>query len=263
MTFLSYINWDIAPEIFSFSFLTLRWYGLLFAAGFVIGYRIMEWVFKCENIDIKLLDSLTMTMVLSTVIGARLGHCLFYSPDYYLANPIEILKVWEGGLASHGAAIGIILGLFIFAKRFPQISFMWILDRIVITIALAGMFIRLGNLMNSEIYGVETDLPWAFIFSNIDNVPRHPTQIYEALSYLFVFLILFFKYKKEKQNIKPGWLFGTFLIGIFSARFIIEFFKENQVPFEDFLPLNMGQLLSVPFVLMGIYFAFFKKTSEN
>ena len=259
MNILAYINWSISPEIFSFGFLTLRWYGILFAAGFVIGYRIMEWVFRNENIDFKILDSLTMTMVLSTVIGARLGHCLFYSPEFYLSNPIEILKVWEGGLASHGAGVGIIFGLYIFTKKFPHIKLLWILDRIVITIALAGMFIRLGNLMNSEIVGIETTVPWAFIFENLDDLPRHPTQIYEAFLYLLVFIFLIFKYKKEKMNTKSGELFGYFLIGIFSARFIVEYFKENQVPFEDVLPINLGQILSIPFILLGIYFVFLKK----
>ena len=260
---LSFINWGISPEIFSLGFLTLRWYGLLFAAGFVIGYRIMEWIFKVENIDIKILDSLTMTMVFSTVIGARLGHCLFYSPEYYLLNPIEILKVWEGGLASHGAAFGIIIGLFIFAKRFPDIKYLWILDRIVITIALAGFFIRMGNLMNSEIYGLPTEQPWAFIFENIDNIPRHPTQIYEALSYLAIFIFLFLKYKKEKVDIIAGKLFGYFLMLVFGARFIIENLKENQVPFEDILPINMGQILSIPFILVGVYFSFIYKNNKS
>ena len=253
---LAYINWNISPEIFSLSFLTLRWYGLLFAAGFVVGYRIMEWIFKLENINIKLLDSLTMTMVFSTVIGARLGHCLFYQPEYYLTHPIDILKVWEGGLASHGAGIGIIIGLLIFVKRFPQIKYLWILDRIVLTIALAGFFIRMGNLMNSEIYGLPTSVPWAFVFENIDNIPRHPTQIYEALSYLAIFIFLFNMYRKRKAEIKEGKLFGYFLILVFGARFIIEALKENQVAFESILPINMGQILSIPFVLVGIYFVF-------
>lgn len=257
MQSLSYIHWGISPDIFSLSFLTLRWYGLLFAAGFVIGYRIMEWVFKSENINIKLLDSLTMTMVFSTVIGARLGHCLFYQPAYYLANPIDIIKVWEGGLASHGAAFGILIGLYIFVKRFPEIKLIWVLDRIVITIALAGFFIRMGNLMNSEIFGLPTDVSWAFIFDNVDNIPRHPTQIYEAFSYLTIFIFLFFKYKNNKVNLKKGYLFGYFMMLVFSARFIIETFKENQVPFESILPINMGQILSIPFILAGIYFAFF------
>ncbi len=259
MNLIAQIHWGISPEIFSFSFLTLRWYGLLFAAGFVVGYRIMEWIFKKEGYDHKFLDNLTMTMVLSTVIGARLGHCLFYSPEYYLSNPIEILKVWEGGLASHGAAFGIILGLFIFVKRFSQFSFIWILDRIVITIALAGMFIRLGNLMNSEILGIPSDMPWAFVFENIDNIPRHPAQLYESIAYLFIFIFLFFKYKAKKAEIKSGFLFGSFLIGVFGARFILEYFKENQVAFEETMLLNMGQILSIPFVLIGLYFVFIYK----
>jgi len=263
MNLLSYIDWSIAPEIFSLSFLTLRWYGLLFAAGFVIGFRIMEWIFRIENYDIKILDNLTMTMVLSTVIGARLGHCLFYSPEYYLSNPIEILKIWEGGLASHGAGFGIILGLYIFVKRFPQFSFLWILDRIVITIALAGMFIRLGNLMNSEILGIPSDLPWAFIFHNIDEIPRHPAQLYESIAYLFIFIFLFFKYKKEKAEIRSGFLFGSFLMGIFGVRFFLEFLKENQVGFEETMFLNMGQILSIPFFLIGIYFVFIYKNDKK
>lgn len=260
MLSLSYIYWGISPEIFSLGFLTLRWYGLLFAAGFVVGYRIMEWVFKIENVNIKLLDSLTMTMVFSTVIGARLGHCLFYQPEFYLSNPLEIIKVWEGGLASHGAGVGIIIGLYIFYRRFKEVDFLWILDRIVITIALAGFFIRMGNLMNSEIFGLPTDVSWAFIFENIDNIPRHPTQIYEALSYLAIFIFLFFIYKKEKQDIQKGKLFGYFMMLVFGARFVIETFKENQVPFEEILAINMGQILSIPFIIAGIYFAFFYKS---
>lgn len=255
------INWDVSPIIFEFGFLKLRWYGLLFALGFVVGYYIMEWIFKIEGKPQKEMESLTFTMVLSTVIGARLGHCLFYAPEYYLSDPIEILKVWEGGLASHGAAIGILIGLFLFVnKRKNEFSYMWILDRIAIVIALAGSFIRLGNLFNSEILGKPADIPWSISFPAINDLtPRHPTQIYESVSYLIIFLILFFTYNKKRENVRPGLVFGLFLILVFGARFIIEYFKENQSLFESGMMFNMGQLLSVPLVLAGLWLVFLKK----
>ncbi len=204
-----------------------------------------------------MLDTLTTYMVVGTVVGARLGHCLFYQPDYYLANPIEILKVWEGGLASHGAGIAIPLVLWLFARKAKK-PYLWILDRIVIVVALAGFFIRMGNLMNSEIYGIETSLPWGFIFERWnETVPKHPTQIYEALSYFIIFLILYTLYRKKGTSLKPGFLFGFFLAVLFSVRFLIEFIKEPQVGFEQTMVLNMGQLLSIPFVLLGIYLLFF------
>ena len=255
------IHWDVSPIIFEIGFLKLRWYGLLFALGFFIGYYIMEWIFKLENKPAKDLESLTLTMVLSTVIGARLGHCLFYAPGHYLSNPIEILKVWEGGLASHGAAIGILLGLFLFVrKRSDNYTYLWILDRISIVIALAGVFIRLGNLFNSEIVGKEADVPWAFVFERLgDNIPRHPTQIYESLSYLLIAILLFITYNSKRENTKPGLVFGLFLVLLWGARFGIEFFKENQEAFEAGMALNMGQLLSIPLILVGFFLIFRKK----
>lgn len=259
------VVWDVSPVMFTFpDWLPLlgdrevRWYGLLFAASFIFGYMIMQRVFKREKMPIEVLDQLSTYMLIATVVGARLGHCLFYEPAYYLANPIEILKVWEGGLASHGAAVGIIIALIIFSKKHNK-TFFWTIDRIVIVVALAGFLIRMGNLMNSEIFGHATTLPWGFYFIKYHDVtmhadPRHPTQIYEGIVYLATFFFLLRSYFKggmgEKQ---PGFLFGWFLMLIFGSRFFVEFLKEPQVGFESSMALNMGQWLSIPFVLAGFY----------
>jgi prolipoprotein diacylglyceryl transferase len=192
-------------------------------------------------------------MVVGTVIGARLGHCLFYEPEYYLSNPLLILKVWEGGLASHGAAVGILLALYLLSRKIKK-PYLWILDRVVIVVALAGFCIRMGNLMNSEIYGNVTNLPWGFIFAREnETLAKHPTQIYEGLSYLAIFFLLYFIFIRKAKSLKPGYIFGLFLILLFSVRFIIEFIKEPQVGFEANMALNMGQLLSIPFILTGFY----------
>jgi len=250
------IVWNVDPEIFRIGSLAVRWYGLLFALGFVFGYIIMGKIFKAEHIPPKVLDTLTTYMVVGTVIGARLGHCLFYEPEYYMKNPIMILKVWEGGLASHGAAIGILLALYLLSRKIKK-PYMWILDRVVIVVALAGLCIRMGNLMNSEIYGTETTLPWGFIFAREnETVAKHPTQIYEGLSYLLIFFVLYYIYRKNTKNLKPGLIFGLFLILLFGVRFFIEFIKEPQVGFEANMSLNMGQLLSIPFILVGIVIVF-------
>lgn len=258
---LLYINWNPNPEIFSIGPISVRWYGLLFAAGFFVGYFIMLRIFKKEQIPQSVLEKLTTYMFVSTVIGARLGHCFFYDPSYYLSNPIEIFKIWEGGLASHGAAIGIIIALIILSRK-TSMPVLWYLDRIVIVVALAGMFIHLGNLMNSEIVGTQTDLPWGFYFlrnydPEISQVPRHPSQLYEALSYLFIFAFLLIYYYKRFPKFRDGQLFGMFLILVFGARFLIEYVKEVQVNFEESLILNMGQTLSIPFVLLGTAILFY------
>jgi prolipoprotein diacylglyceryl transferase len=249
---INYITWNVNPEIFHLGSLSVRWYGLLFAAGFFFGYLIMAKFFRKENIPLKELDRLTTYMVIGTIIGARLGHCLFYEPAYYLAHPLEILKVWEGGLASHGAALGIILAIYLFSRKSTQ-TFLWTIDRIVIVVALSGVLIRLGNLMNSEIFGKPSGLPWAFVFIRDNNIPRHPTQIYEALAYLITFGYLLRHYYRQNGNPRPGFLFGMFMILIFAARFIIEFLKEPQVSFENQYMLNLGQSLSIPFILLGIW----------
>ncbi len=250
---LQYINWDVSPDILSTEYFTIRWYGLLFALGFLIGQQILFYIFKKEGKPQSDVETLTVYMVIATVIGARLGHCLFYEPDYYLSNPIEILKIWEGGLASHGATVGILFALYLYARKKKDQSYFWVVDRIVITVALAGMLIRLGNLMNSEIYGHETTLPWGFIFElRGETVPRHPTQIYEALFCLILFITLFAIWNKYKSKTREGLLLGIFLITLFTFRFFVEFLKENQVAFEDNMVLNMGQILSIPAVLGGV-----------
>lgn len=346
---LNYIVWDPSPEIFSIGSFTIRWYSLLFALGFVFGYMIMKIMFKKENVPVKLLDKLATYMVIATIIGARLGHCMFYEPEHYLANPIDILKIWEGGLASHGAAIGILIALYLFARKSKK-SYFWTLDRIVIVVALAGCLIRTGNLMNSEIYGNETQTTSGFVYINnfqdelidgktiddaffdkpeksrvsdeqkapvemtveftnnvrdslvIQNIienhiipyfrneytleyfnmyypagkspdykiikpagqtnysaiiqvystPRYPTQIYEAVAYLLIFFYLLGYYYYKKGKPRSGFLLGMFLILIFTTRFFIEFLKAPQVDFETGMILNMGQWLSIPFVMIGI-----------
>lgn len=249
---LAVIPWDVDPEIFSIGRFAVRWYGLLFASSFLFGYFIFRRIFKNEGLGEDVLDKLTIYMAIGTIAGARIGHCLFYEPAYYLANPLEILAVWHGGLASHGAAIGILLALWLFVRKVNQ-PYMWILDRIVIVVALAGFFIRTGNLMNSEIYGIETTLPWGFVFlRNGETAPKHPTQIYEALAYLGVFLLLLRLYWRKKGEFTSGILFSLFLILVFAFRFFVEYVKEDQVAFEAGMKLNMGQWLSIPFVITGV-----------
>ncbi len=256
MDILAVINWNADPEIFHIGSISIRWYGLLFSIAFIVGYQIMSWVFKNEGKTQKDLEALTITMIISTVVGARLGHCFFYDPVYYLSHPLEILMVWKGGLASHGAAFGIMIGLWLFSRKRKKITWLWTLDRIVIVVALAGVFIRTGNFMNSEIIGSPSGLPWSVVFQHVDAIPRHPAQLYEALCYLAIFLYLFFRYKKYKSALPEGQLFGFFLTTVFTARFLLEFVKKEQEAFEKSLPLDMGQILSIPFILLGVYFLY-------
>lgn len=348
---LSAVIWNPNPEILPLGPFSLRWYGLLFASGFVIGYLIFQRFIRKEGLAMELLDKLTMYMAVGTVIGARLGHCLFYDPRYYLGHPLEILKIWEGGLASHGAGIGILISLWLFVRKY-KLSYLWVLDRIVITVALAGMLIRTGNLMNSEIYGVATHTTSGFMYMRhltadlktfrqvekvnyslpsdlslsegryipvdvhvllgnqvrdeatvkwfldskitpilqqpvteetdfmlpasqqpeykiepasggkylltvrILGVPKYPTQIIEASAYLFVFVLLLGLYLWRGTRIFRGVYFALFLILVFGARFVIEYYKEVQEAFEHSLPLDMGQILSIPFVLAGFFLLF-------
>ena len=255
------ITWAPSPEFFSFEIFSigtihLRYYSILFVSGFIIGYYIVSWFFKRENLPTYILDTLLYVLLGATLVGARLGHCLFYEPDYYLAHPIEILKVWEGGLASHGGAIAILLAMWWFVSKYGKLfkfDFLWLMDRIMIPTALTAMMIRLGNLMNSEIYGNPTDLPWGVIFTlKGETVPKHPTQLYEALAYLVIFIVLIVIYKKFLPKLKRGTLFALFLIGMFASRFFIEFVKEPQVAFEQGMSLNMGQWMSIPFIAGGV-----------
>jgi len=256
---ISSIFWNVSPEIVKLGPISLRWYGLLFALGFVFGYIIMTKFYKLEKKPQADLEQLSIYVILGTVIGARLGHCLFYDPVYYLSNPLEMIKVWEGGLASHGAAIGIPFSIYLLTKKQKDKTILWILDRLVIVVALAAVLIRLGNLFNSEIIGKATEVPWAFIFARVDDVPRHPAQLYEAIFYLISFVILYFTYMKTQRKSKQGFIFGLFLVLIFGFRFFVEFLKVEQSAFEKGMILDMGQLLSIPFVLGGFYLIFRKE----
>ncbi|RIV19266.1 prolipoprotein diacylglyceryl transferase [Fibrisoma montanum] len=258
---LQYIIWDVNPEIFHIGSFSIRWYGLLFALGFLIGMQIMTHIFKQENKPIADTDTLLIYMVVSTVLGARIGHFLFYEPQVLLRNPLEVILPPYAGLASHGAAIGIMLGLWLYSRREASRktgqTFLWVTDRIVITVALGGAFIRLGNLMNSEIVGRPTDVPWAFIFINnpeYEKIPRHPSQLYEALSCFVLFLFLFWYWNRNRERTPRGSMLGIFFIWVFTLRFLYEYLKENQEAFENDLFLNMGQILSIPAVALGIYF---------
>jgi phosphatidylglycerol:prolipoprotein diacylglycerol transferase len=262
---ISYIMWDVSPEIFTipeiagFGPFPVRWYGLLFAAGFLVGQQIMIYIFKKEGKSLEDIDSFTLYMVLSTVIGARVGHFLFYEPEVLFKNPLEVILPPYAGLASHGAIIGIVTGLWLYARSRKNTgqTFFWVSDRMVITIALAGAFIRFGNLMNSEILGKPSDAPWAFIFRhNIEftQIPRHPAQLYESISCFILAFILFAIWNKYKAATPRGLMVGVFFVWVFTLRFFYEFLKENQEAFEANYALNMGQILSIPAVLLGLYF---------
>ena len=253
------IHWNINPAIFHLGGFELRWYSILFVSGFIIGWFIFKKFFRREGIPEKLLDPLLYTLLIATIVGARLGHCLFYQPDYYLTSWkgfFEIFMPWKGGLASHGGAIALLLAMWWYSARYGRqygFDFLWIMDRLVITVCFAGALIRLGNLFNSEIYGDVTTLPWGIVFErNGETLPKHPTQLYEALSYTILGFGLLTAYNKCLEKLKRGEIFGIFLICLFGLRFLIEFIKEPQVEFETSMALNMGQLLSIPFILAGI-----------
>lgn len=251
---LAYITWNVNPTAFTVFDLDIRWYGVLYATTFAVGYFILMKMFQKEKKPEGLVDSLLWYVVLAVIIGARLGHCLFYEPSYYLsaAHWHEIFYIRDGGLASHGAAISIPIALYLVARKY-KLSTWYLLDRVVIVVALGGLFIRTGNLMNSEIYGHATTLPWGFLFvRNGEVLPKHPTQIYEALTYFTLFLCLMVFYRAKGGKPKEGVLFSCFLIGCFGMRFLIEFVKENQELWEDDYILNMGQMLSLPFIALGI-----------
>jgi len=257
------INWSVDSEIIE-GWKTPNLYGLLFVGGLVIGYFIVKQIFKKENISNEILDKLVMYMVLATIIGARLGHVLFYGPyfepDGYFSNPLDIFKVWEGGLASHGAAIALLISLYLFSRNVIKKSYLWVLDRLSAAIAIGCTCIRLGNLVNHEMVGDPTNVPWAFKFQNYwndqlhmyDPTPRHPAQLYEAICYFIAFLILLLMYWKMNSWKKPGFMFGSFLIFIFGSRFFIEYIKEGQTARDFELLINTGQMLSIPFIIAGI-----------
>ncbi len=274
-----FVHWHVDPVLIHLGSFGIRWYSLLFISGFILGWYVFRWFFRREGVPEKLLDPLLYTLLICTIVGARLGHCFFYQPEYYLApfvdmfggkvDPMiarsgmtnwqafwEIFMPWKGGLASHGGAIALLLGMWWFSNKYGKpngFDFLWIMDRLCITVAFAGCFIRLGNLFNSEIYGDVTTLPWGFIFDlRGETEPKHPTQLYEAGSYLILGLILLWFYWKRLDSTWRGFHFGWFLIGCFGMRFIIEFIKEPQVEFENAMALDMGQWLSIPFIVAGV-----------
>lgn len=262
---LNYIPWNLDPEVINIFGFSLRYYSLLFVTGLLLSIAALKWIFKKEGLPPENLDKLTTYGIIGMIVGMRLGHCLFYEPSYYLANPLEIIlpvKFLEGGgiefigyqgLASHGGGIGFLIALYFYSRKtkHPMIG---AIDLIAVVVGLLGLFIRLGNFMNSEIIGIATTKTWGVIFERVDNIPRHPAQLYEAICYFIIFTIMMILYKRMRDRLKNGFFFGLVLVLIFVARFIIEFVKENQVGFEDGMTINMGQLLSLPYIVVGIGF---------
>lgn len=263
------INWNLDPVIYWITeTFPLKYYGLFFMTGILLAYYVAKRVYIKENIPIENLEKLFIYVVVGILLGARLGHCLFYDPSYYFANPLEILlpikKIGETyqfigfqGLASHGGTIGVLIAIGIYCKKYKT-NFLSVLDRIALVSPIVAAFIRFGNFMNSEIYGKPTNGNWGVIFQRDDLIPRHPTQLYEAFSYILIFGILMLIYNKKKVKAN-GLILGVALILIFSARFIIEFFKENQVDFESGMLINMGQILSIPFIIIGLILILVRK----
>ena len=252
---MEHMVWNIDPVLISFAGLTIHWYGALFATAILAGLQVMKWIYQQDKKPVESLDTLLVYVVVGIIVGARLGHCLFYDPGYYLSNPLKILAIWEGGLASHGGGLGVIIATAFYAKKY-QMPYLWLLDRLAIPTALFGFFVRAANFVNSEILGIPSNVAWAVVFQRIDNIPRHPVQLYEAFSYLLIFFVLMVIYKGQKQNQPQGKLLGVFLILVFSARFIIEFFKEKQASYAAELSISTGQMLSVPFFIVGLVLVF-------
>lgn len=248
---MDFIHWNADPVMVSFMGLTIHWYGVFFATAVLSGYKLVSWTFQHEGKNTESLDNLFVYAIIGIIVGARLVHCFFYDPSYYLANPIKILKIWEGGLASHGGAIGVIIAVFIYSKK-EQLNLLWLLDKIAIASALFGFFVRSGNFINSEIVGIKTKVSWAVVFERLDNLPRHPAQLYEAVCYLAIFVVLMVLYNKTKIKEYYGALLGVLLCTVFSARFIIEFVKEKQAAYSTDIALSTGQVLSIPFFIVGV-----------
>ena len=258
------VNWNINPEIIKlFGVFSIRYYGLLFFTGLFLGYLIVKKIYIKENVSIEMLEKLAFFVFIGTVAGARLGHCLFYEPELFLKNPLDVILPFNWnmgghfeftgyqGLASHGGAIGVLTAIILYCRKY-HLDFLWVVDRVAIAAPVTGAFIRFGNFMNSEIIGEPTNTNYGVVFQRVDLLPRHPAQLYEAFAYLMIFLVLLWIYTKQKGKRKEGYIFGLFLVLLFGARFLIEFFKINQVDFENGMIINMGQILSIPFVLIGL-----------
>ena len=264
---LLYIQWNPSLEAFSIGSFSFRWYSLCWLIGLALAYFVVKKLYKEQKIKDELFDPLFIYCFLGILIGARLGHCIFYQPDYFLTSfkgfvemllPIHFTADggWKmtgyAGLASHGGTAGLMLALWLYTKR-TKLSLWTVLDNIAIATGTTACFIRLGNLMNSEIIGKATDVPWAFIFEKVDMLPRHPGQLYEAIAYALLFVIMWALHKKWPEKIGTGWYFGFCLTYIFTFRFFIEYTKEIQEAFEASLPIDMGQILSIPFVVLGAW----------
>jgi phosphatidylglycerol:prolipoprotein diacylglycerol transferase len=262
---LNYINWNVDPEIVNVFGISIRYYGLLFVSGLILCIYILGWIYKRENIPSEHLEKLSIYCMIGILAGARLGHCIFYEPSYYLSHPLEMILpitfppdggikfTGYQGLASHGGVLGLLIALYFYSRKTKH-SMIDSIDLIAVVAGLSFGFIRLGNFMNSEIIGIPTTKPWGVIFERVDNIPRHPAQVYEAISYIIIFTIMMILYKKMRDRLKNGFFFGLATVLFFTARFMIEFVKENQVGFEDGMILNMGQLLSLPYIVVGIGF---------
>ncbi len=252
---MDFFVWNADPVLASLGPITVHWYGALFAFAIISGQQVLKWCYIQEKIAVESLDDLLMYAVLGIVVGARLAHCFFYDPSYYFTHPLKILAVWEGGLASHGGGLGVIIAGYFYQKR-HKISFVWLLDRLAISTALFGFFVRLGNFINSEIIGIPSNVPWAIVFTRIDNLPRHPAQLYEALSYLTIFCLLFAAYRFSNIKRYSGALLGSFLVLVFTARFLIETVKTKQAAYNSDIIFSTGQLLSIPFFVVGLVLVF-------
>jgi len=262
---LNYIHWNPDPEIINIFGISIRYYGLLFVSGLILCIYILGWIYKRENLPSENLEKLSIYGIIGILAGARLGHCLFYEPSYYLSHPLEMILpitfppdggikfIGYQGLASHGGVLGLMIALYVYSRKTKH-SLSDTIDLIAVVSGLSFVFIRLGNFMNSEIIGMPTTLPWGVIFERVDNLPRHPAQLYEAISYCIIFAFMMILYKKRRDRLKNGFFFGLGSVLFFTARFVIEFVKEDQVGFEEGMTLNMGQLLSLPYIAVGIGF---------
>lgn len=248
---MQHLIWNIDPVLLHLGPLQLRWYGLLFVGSFFLGAMLLTWMFKREGKDPETIETLLIYLMVGAVIGSRLMHCFAYEPEFYLSHPLEILKIWKGGLASHGGLLGVLIAMYIFAKKY-HLSYLWLISRVAIPGALTAAFVRFGNFFNSEILGLPTDKPWGIIFERIDMIPRHPVQLYEASAYLILLLLLVTVYKKISPDLFTKLAPGIFFTYMFTVRFLLEYTKTRQADYTTSLPFTTGQMLSIPFILLGL-----------
>jgi len=249
------IHWKFDPVLIAIGPLSIRWYGVLFVAAFFVGQALLARMFQAEDAPPENAERLLLYSLVGTIIGARLAHCLFYDPQYYLAHPLAMLRVWEGGLASHGGAVGMLLGLWLgYQVTRPHLSFLWLVDRVTIPAAFGAVFVRAANLLNSEIVGVPTSGRWGVVFESVDQLPRHPAQLYEAAAYLIIGFVLLAIYRRLGKRMPSGLLFGLFMLLVFSVRIAVEFFKVPQAAYESGQVFSVGQYLSLPFLVLGAAF---------